>query len=474
MDREIIIGLETHVELKTKSKIFCSCSAQFGGEPNTNTCPRCLAMPGTLPVLNKQAVEFAMKAALALNCEILPFCVFDRKNYFYPDLPKGFQTSQYTYPLARNGYIDIKVNGKTRRIRINRIHLEDDAGKSIHEKNYSLVDLNRAGVPLIEIVTEPDIRSPEEARLYLEKLKAILEYTEVSDCRMEEGSLRCDANISLRPFGSDKLGTKTEIKNLNSFRSVQRGLEYEVWRQNQALDNGEEIVQETLQWDEDLGVTVPMRSKEEAHDYRYFPEPDLVPTVITEEWIEAVRSTIPELPDSRFKRFVEEYGLPEYDAEVLTASRPVADYYEACLKFCPDPKAVSNWVMVDLFALLKANNMELADCLISPENLGEMIKLIKEGTISSKIAKTVFEEMFKTGKTASTIVEEKGLVQISDEGELRALVERVVAESPKSVEDYKNGKKKALGFMVGQVMKETKGKANPQLVNKLLLEILDN
>jgi aspartyl-tRNA(Asn)/glutamyl-tRNA(Gln) amidotransferase subunit B len=472
VEREVVIGLETHVELKTQSKIFCTCSSSFGGEPNTNTCPRCLSMPGTLPVLNRQAVEFAMKAALALNCEIAPFSRFDRKNYFYPDLPKGFQTSQFFYPIAKNGYIDINVDGETKRIRITRIHLEDDAGKSVHEKNYSLVDLNRAGVPLIEIVTEPDFRSPEEARLYLAKLKTILEYTEVSDCRMEEGSLRCDANISLRPFGTEELGTKTEIKNLNSFRSVQRGLEYEIWRQNDILDNGEQVVQETVQWDENKGITISMRSKEEAHDYRYFPEPDLVPTVITEQWIEAVRATLPELPDSRLKRFVEDYGLPVYDAEVLTASKNVADYYETCVKAYPDPKIVSNWVMVDLFGALNANGQDLADCLITPENLAQMLNLMKQGTISGKIAKTVFEEMFNTGKSAAEIVKEKGLVQISDEGELKALVERVVAEHPQSVEDYRNGKKKALGFLVGQIMKETKGRANPQVVNQLLIEIL--
>lgn len=473
MDREVVIGLETHVELKTQSKIFCSCSSGFGGEPNSNTCPRCLAMPGTLPVLNRQVVEFAMRAALALNCQIARFSMFDRKNYFYPDLPKGYQTSQFTFPLAENGYLDIHVDGETKRIRIKRIHLEDDAGKSIHEKNYSLVDLNRAGVPLIEIVTEPDIRSPEEARLYLTKLKSILEYTEVSDCKMEEGSLRCDANISLRSFGSTEFGTKTEIKNLNSFRSVQRGLEYEVWRQNDVLDSGEKVSQETVQWDETRGITLPMRSKEEAHDYRYFPDPDLVPTIITEDWIQAVRDSLPELPDSRLKRFVEEYELPVYDAEVLTSSKKVADYYEACLEEYPDPKTVSNWIMVDLFGALNAKGQEIEDCLLTPRNLGAMLNLIKQGTISGKIAKTVFEGMFSTGKSPSVIVEEEGLVQISDEGQLKALVEQVVAENPQSVEDYRNGKKKALGFLVGQIMKETKGRANPQLVNQLLKEVLD-
>lgn len=476
---ESVIGLEVHVELKTNTKIFCGCSTEFGAEPNHHVCPVCLGLPGVLPVLNKKAVEFGILAGLALNCEIAEFSKFDRKNYFYPDLPKAYQISQYDLPLAQNGYLEIDTEEGTKRIGITRIHLEEDAGKLVHQGSisttpYSLVDYNRTGVPLIEIVSEPDMRSPEEARAYLEKLKAIIQYTEVSDCKMQEGSLRCDANVSVRPVGSEEFGTKTEIKNLNSFKAVQRALAYEVARQIEVLEEGGRIVQETRTWDEDKGITRPLRSKEEAHDYRYFPEPDLVPVVISREWVDSIKKRLPELPDEKKKRYVEEYGLPEYDAMVITASKEMATYFEECIALYPNAKAVSNWIMGELSRLLNANNMEITQCRIKPGQLVEMLKLLDKGTISGKIAKTVFEEMFETGKDPGTIVEEKGLVQISDEGAIEAIVNEVIANNPKSVQDYKGGKKKAMGFLVGQVMKATKGKANPQMVNKILQEKLDN
>jgi aspartyl-tRNA(Asn)/glutamyl-tRNA(Gln) amidotransferase subunit B len=471
---ETVIGLEVHVELHTKSKIFCGCSTEFGAPPNTHTCPVCLGHPGVLPVLNKQALEYAMKAAMALNCEIAPVTKFDRKNYFYPDSPKAYQISQFDQPVGLNGWIDIEVNGETKRIGITRLHLEEDAGKLTHVEggSASLVDFNRVGTPLIEIVSEPDLRSPEEARAYLEKLKAIMQYCEVSDVKMEEGSLRCDANISLRPFGQKEFGTKAELKNMNSFRGVQKGLEYEEWRQADELDSGRKIVQETRRWDEAKERTLSMRSKEESHDYRYFPDPDLVRIQIDEAWKAAVKATIPELPDRRKERYTKEYGLPSYDAEVITASKKLADFFEESLHYTKDAKAVSNWIMGDLLGYLNANDLEITDARITGQGLGEMIGLIEKGTISGKIAKTVFKEMLETGKEAQTVVKEKGLVQISDEGAIKEIVEKVVAGNPQSVEDYRNGKEKAIGFLVGQVMKETKGKANPQLVNKLIIEVL--
>lgn len=474
MEFETVIGLEVHVELATKTKIFCGCSTEFGAPPNTHVCPVCLGHPGVLPVLNREALELAMKAALALNCQIARESKFDRKNYFYPDLPKAYQISQYDKPIGEHGYIEIEVDGRTKRIGITRVHLEEDAGKLMHSADglHSLVDFNRVGVPLIEIVSEPDIRSPEEARAYLEKLKAIMQYCDISDVRMEEGSLRCDANISLRPAGSTEFGTKTEIKNMNSFRNVQRGLEYEQERQRQILLSGGQVVQETRRWDEATGQTVPMRSKEEAHDYRYFPEPDLVTLVIDEAWIERIRQTIPELPDARKKRFMEQYGLPAYDAGVLTASKGLADFFDEAVKYARDPKAVSNWMMGELLGHMNQTGVEIGDVKITPQGLGKLIELIDKGTISTKIAKTVFSEMFETGKDPEAIIEEKGLVQISDEGALAAIVDKVIEANPKSVADYKGGKEKALGALVGQVMKETKGKANPQLVNKLLKERL--
>ncbi|ALS23826.1 MULTISPECIES: Asp-tRNA(Asn)/Glu-tRNA(Gln) amidotransferase subunit GatB [Paenibacillus] len=472
---ETVIGLEVHVELHTKSKIFCGCSTSFGAPPNTHTCPVCLGHPGVLPVLNKQAVEYAMKAAMALNCRIATESKFDRKNYFYPDSPKAYQISQYDKPIGEHGWIEIEVNGETKRIGITRVHLEEDAGKLTHvDGGYAtLADYNRVGTPLIEIVSEPDLRSPEEARAYLEKIKAIMQYCDVSDVKMEEGSLRCDANISLRPFGQKEFGTKTELKNMNSFRGVQRGLEYEEWRQADVLDSGGHIVQETRRWDEAQGKTLTMRSKEEAHDYRYFPDPDLVSLYIDEEWKARVRASIPELPDARKKRYVSEYGLPSYDAEVITSSIKLADFFEESLNFTKDAKAVSNWIMGDLLGYLNANSLELADVKITGKGLGEMIGLIEKGTISSKIAKTVFKSMLETGKDPQTIVEEQGLVQISDEGAIKAVVDQIVNNNPQSVADYKAGKEKAVGFLVGQVMKETKGKANPGLVNKLIIERLN-
>lgn len=478
MEYETVIGLEVHVELKTKSKIFCSSSTEFGGEPNTHVCPVCLGLPGTLPVLNREVVEYAIRAALALNCSIAEYAKFDRKNYFYPDLPKAYQISQYDLPIARNGYLEIETaDGKTKQIGINRLHMEEDAGKLVHQGTisttpYSLVDYNRCGTPLIEIVSEPDMYSPEEARAYLEKLKAILQYTEVSDCRMEEGSLRCDANVSVRPVGSDRFGTKTEIKNMNSFKALQRALTYEVERQIEVLESGGRIVQETRTWDEGKGVTLSMRSKEEAHDYRYFPEPDLPPLVIDREWVKRIYASLPELPSERKTRYVREYGLSDYDAKVLTSSKDLADYYEECLKHFNDPKTVANWVMGDLSRLLNARNLDITECPVKPGQLGSMLELLNKGTISGKIAKQVFEEMFETGKDAEAIVKEKGLIQISDESELIKIVEKVLTDNPGPVEDYRSGKKKALGFLVGQVMKATRGKANPQLVNKLLKERL--
>lgn len=471
---ETVIGLEVHVELHTESKIFCGCSTAFGAPPNTHTCPVCLGHPGVLPVLNRQAVEYAMKAAMALNCEIADISKFDRKNYFYPDSPKAYQISQFDKPIGQKGWIDIEVNGETKRIGITRLHLEEDAGKLTHvDGGYaSLVDLNRVGTPLVEIVSEPDIRTPEEAKAYLEKLKAIMQYCEVSDVKMEEGSLRCDANISIRPWGQEKFGTRTELKNMNSFRGVQRGLEYEEWRQAEVLDSGGQVVQETLRWDDAQGRTISMRGKEEAHDYRYFPDPDLVEIHIDDEWKARVRATIPELPDARQARYASELGLPSYDAGVITSSKKLADFFEESLNYTKDAKAVSNWIMGDLLGYLNANNLEIDDLQMTGQGLGEMIGLLEKGTISGKIAKTVFKSMLETGKLPQQIVEEQGLVQISDEGAIKAVVDQIVSNNPQSVEDFKAGKEKAIGFLVGQVMKETKGKANPALVNKLLIERL--
>jgi len=471
---ETVIGLEVHVELHTNSKIFCGCSTAFGAPPNTHTCPICLGHPGVLPVLNRQAVEYAMKASMALNCKVADVSKFDRKNYFYPDSPKAYQISQYDQPVGEHGWIDIEVNGETKRIGITRVHLEEDAGKLTHvDGGYaSLVDFNRVGTPLIEIVSEPDIRTPEEAKAYLEKIRAIMLYCDVSDVKMEEGSMRCDANISLRPYGQEQFGTKAELKNMNTFRGVQRGLEYEQWRQADVLNSGGEIVQETRRWDEAQGKTLSMRGKEAAHDYRYFPDPDLVRLNIDEEWKARVRASIPELPDARKARYVAEYELPSYDAEVLTASMKMADFFEESLRYTKDAKAVSNWIMGDLLGYLNANNLEFGDMKLTAQGLGEMIGLLESSTINSKIAKTVFKAMLETGRLPKQIVEEQGLVQISDEGAVKEIVVQIVEANPQSVADYKAGKEKAIGFLVGQVMKASKGKANPALANKLLVEVL--
>ncbi|AEF94578.1 Aspartyl/glutamyl-tRNA(Asn/Gln) amidotransferase subunit B [Desulfotomaculum nigrificans CO-1-SRB] len=474
---EAVIGLEIHVELKTNTKIFCNSTTEFGGDPNTHVCPVCLGLPGTLPVLNKKVVEYAVRAALALNCSVANFSKFDRKNYYYPDLPKNYQISQYDLPIAEHGYLDIEVDGQTKRIGITRLHMEEDAGKLVHQGNivstpYSLVDYNRTGVPLIEIVSEPDMRSPEEARAYAEKLRAIIQYTGVSDCRMEEGSLRCDANVSVRPVGQKEFGTKTEIKNLNSFRALQRALAYEIERQIAVLEAGDRVVQETRTWDETRGITLSMRSKEQAHDYRYFPDPDLVPLVLDNQYIDFIRQSLPELPDQRRARYMDDYGLPAYDANILTLTKEMSDYFEEVLKDYDNPKTVSNWMMGEMTRLLNANGIDITECKIRPGQLADMLNLVDKGTISIKIAKTVFEEMFNTGKDAEAIVKEKGLVQISDAGAIAAVVDEVIAANPKSVEDFRAGKEKAIGFLVGQVMRATKGKANPELVNKLLREKL--
>jgi aspartyl-tRNA(Asn)/glutamyl-tRNA(Gln) amidotransferase subunit B len=471
---ETVVGLEVHVELHTKTKIFCGCSTAFGAPPNTHTCPVCLGHPGVLPVLNGQAVEYAMKAAMALNCEIATISKFDRKNYFYPDSPKAYQISQYDQPVGQNGWIDIEVDGRTKRIGITRIHLEEDAGKLTHEQGgfASLVDFNRVGTPLIEIVSEPDLRSPEEAKLYLEKLRSILLYCDVSDVKMEEGSMRCDANISLRPWGQEKFGTRAELKNMNSFRGVLRGLEFEEWRQADVLMSGGVVDQETRRWDDAKGVTITMRGKEEAHDYRYFPDPDLVIIEIDQAWKDRVRATIPELPDARQARYQQHYELSAYDAGVLTATKRLSDLFEDALKHTQDAKSAANWIMGDLLGYLNQNNKELGDVPLTGSMLGEMLGLLEQGVISSKIAKTVFKAMLESGKSPKVIVEEQGLVQISDEGAIKAVVERIVAANPQSVADYKAGKEKAIGFLVGQVMRETKGKANPGLVNQLILDAL--
>ena len=475
---EVVVGLEVHAELKTASKIFCCSSTEFGGDPNTHICPVCLGLPGVLPVLNKKVLEFAIKTGLALNCKIAEFSKFDRKNYYYPDLPKNYQISQYDLPVAEHGRLEVTLDGVHKRIGITRVHLEEDAGKLVHEgatmatSKYSLVDYNRTGVPLVEIVSEPDIRSPEEARLYLEKLKAILEYADVSDCKMEEGSLRCDANISVRPMGQKEFGTRTELKNMNSFRALQKALEYEVERQIEVLEDGGRVIQETRSWDEGKGITLSMRSKEEAHDYRYFPDPDLVPMVISREWVEAIRQTLPELPDARKIRYIRDYGLPEYDAEVITASMTLSDYFDEGLKHTKNAKTLSNWVMGETLKFINSSGFSVADLEfpIPAANLAELVELIDKGTISGKIAKDVFKDMQEKGAKPGAVVEAKGLKQISDEGAVGAIVDEVLAKNPQSVEDFKNGKERALGFLVGQVMKATRGQANPEVVNRLLQE----
>ncbi|OUB88097.1 Asp-tRNA(Asn)/Glu-tRNA(Gln) amidotransferase subunit GatB [Bacillus wiedmannii] len=470
MNLETIIGLEVHVELKTNSKIFSASPTEFGAEPNTQTSVIDLGYPGVLPTLNKEAVNFAMKAAMALNCEIATETKFDRKNYFYPDNPKAYQISQFDKPIGENGWIEIEVDGKKKRIGITRLHLEEDAGKSTHTADGSLVDYNRQGMPLIEIVSEPDMRTPEEAYAYLEKLKSIIQYTGVSDCKMEEGSLRCDANISLRPVGQEKFGTKAELKNLNSFTYVQKGLEHEQVRQEKELLSGGIIQQETRRYDEATKKTILMRVKEGSDDYRYFPEPDLVELYIDDEWKEEIRASIPELPDARKARYVAEIGLPAYDAHVLTLTKEMSDFFEATVADGADAKLTSNWLMGEVLAYLNKQQKELKDVALTPAGLSKMVQLIEKGTISSKIAKKVFNELIEKGGEPEEIVKAKGLVQISDEGTLRKVVTEILDNNEQSIEDFKNGKDRAIGFLVGQIMKATKGQANPPLVNKILLE----
>lgn len=484
VDYESIIGLEIHAQLLTESKLFCGCSTRFGASANSQTCPICMGFPGVLPVLNRQAVEYALKTALALHSEILPFNRFERKNYFYPDLPKAYQISQYELPFAKGGFVDIEVKGEGRkRIALTRIHMEEDAGKLIHgggagefirETDSSFVDFNRTGVPLLEIVTEPWLNTPEEARQFLQNLRAILQYLKVCDGNMEEGSLRCDANVSLRPIGEEALGVKTEIKNMNSFKNVQRAIEYEIERQKAKLKRGERITQQTRLWDADRGVTFAMRSKEEAHDYRYFPEPDLLPVYIDEEWKGRITQTLPELPEKKKERFIDQYKLPSYDAEVLTSSLDIAEYFEECCGYINRPKLISNWIMVELMRELNRDNLSIAKSPLLAKNLADLLKMLEDEIISGKIAKGVFIKMYKTGKKAEEIIKEEDLMQITDTSALEMSVEKVIKENPGPVQDYKSGKRQAFGFLVGQVMRESKGKANPKMVNRILQDKLES
>jgi aspartyl-tRNA(Asn)/glutamyl-tRNA(Gln) amidotransferase subunit B len=476
MEYEVVIGLEVHVELLTESKLFCSCPNRFDAEPNINTCPGCLGFPGTLPHLNGEAVRQALRAALALNCDIALTSYFDRKNYFYPDIPKGYQISQFFVPIGSKGYLNIDDDlGNPKTVRIGRVHMEEDAGKLVHAigGSASMVDYNRAGVPLVEIVTEPDLRSPGESRRYLEQLKSILQYTGVSDCKMEEGSLRCDANISLRLKGSDILGTKTELKNMNSFKAVEKSLEHEIKRQREILSRGEEVVTQTLRWDENSQETIVMRGKLQAHDYRCFTDPELPSIELSGEVVEKARADLPEMAGARAARYERDFNLPGYDAAVLTSSRSLADYFEACLNHYNNPKVVSNWVMGELAARLNLAGIEADQCAFQPEYLADLLKMIDENLISGKIAKEVLEKAFQCGKAPRQVVEEEGLLQISDQSELESVIDRVVMENPDSVDNFRKGKTKAISFLVGQVMKETRGKANPQLVNELLIRKME-
>ena len=473
MEYEAVIGLEIHVQMDTQTKLFCSCKVEFGAEPNTNVCPVCLGMPGSLPVLNRKAVEYAVRASLALNCEVHTESIFARKNYFYPDLPKGYQISQYEKPIATNGYLEFELpDGTERRVRIRRLHMEEDAGKNIHEGSKSYVDLNRAGTPLMEIVTEPDLRTPEEARVFLENLRNIMRYIGVSRADMEKGQLRCDINVSIRPKGSQELGTRTEIKNVNSFRFVQKALEYEIERQIKLVSEGGKVEQETRTFDPATGKTFTMRTKEEAEDYRYFPDPDLLPLKLEESWIEEIRRTMPELPHQRLDRLLSHYGISEYEAKIFVQNKDLGDFFETAVSHLNEPKLIANWLMNDLLGLLNEKQIPLEESPVSPEGLAELVKLIKENVISTKIGKEVIKEMVETGKSASQIVEEKGLKQITDESAIRQIVEEVVARFPEEADRYRQGEEKLIGFFVGQVMKATKGKANPKLVNQLLREVL--
>ena len=473
-DYEVIIGLEVHAELSTKTKIFCSCPTTFGANPNTQVCPICMGMPGTLPVLNEKVVEYAVKAGLATNCEIARKSKNDRKNYFYPDLPKAYQISQYDEPLCEHGYVEIENEDGKKKIGLTRIHIEEDAGKLNHDEfgGGSLVDLNRAGVPLIEIVSEPDLRSAEEVDSYLKKLKSILEYIEVSDCKMQEGSFRADVNVSVRKKGDTKLGTRTEMKNMNSFRSITRAIEYEVDRQIDVLEDGGKIEQETLRWDEVSGKTFSMRDKEDAQDYRYFPDPDLVAINLSDEYIENIKNNLPELPESRKERYLKEYKLSEKDASIITSSKYLSDLFEGAIKECNNPKAVSNWIISDISRILNETEMDPIEIPFDSKQLGKLVILIDKGTISSSIGKKVLEELFENPKDPEEIIKEKGWIQISDEGAIKEVVMKVLEANPQSIADYKAGKDRALGFLVGQAMKETKGKANPKMLNEMFLEEL--
>lgn len=478
MKYQPVIGLEIHVQLLTDSKIFCGCSTKFGAEPNSQTCPVCLGLPGALPVFNEKVAEFAIKAGLATNCTISPRSIFARKNYFYPDLPKGYQISQFEEPICLKGWLDIQVNGDLKRIGITRIHMEEDAGKLVHGdisglEDGSGVDLNRACTPLLEIVSEPDLRSADEAIAYLKKIHQIVTWLGICDGNMEEGSFRCDANVSVMPVGSQTFGTRAEIKNVNSFKFVKQAIEHEIERQIDLIEDGGTIVQETRLFDPNSGKTRSMRGKEEAHDYRYFPDPDLVPLVIDDAWVQRVRGELPELPEQKIMRFTNEYGIPAYDAEVLTASRPLAEYYEECVTLNGNGKAVSNWVMGELTRALNDSGASIDRCPVTPRLLAELLKLIDSGTISGKIAKTVFDEMWRSGKEPGKIVEEQGLIQVSDSGAIEAIIDEILARETGQVAEYRSGKEKLFGFFVGQVMKASKGKANPALVNELLLKKLN-
>lgn len=475
MEFEPVIGLEVHAQLKTKTKIFCGCSTEFGAPPNSNTCPVCLGMPGVLPVLNKKAVEYAIRMALATNCTLNKKSIFARKNYFYPDLPKGYQISQYELPIAEHGHVDIELEDGTRkRIGITRIHMEEDAGKSSHDsvQPVSRVDLNRAGTPLIEIVSEPELRTPEEAGAYLRAIRAIVRYLDICDGNMEEGSFRCDANVSIRPKGREEFGTRTELKNINSFKFVEKAIQYEINRQESVILDGGQIVQETRLWDSAKNKTFSMRGKEDAHDYRYFPDPDLQPVLLSDSWIDEIKTDLPELPDQRMKRFMDSFGLPAYDADVLTSSRETAEFFEKCATLSGNAKLSSNWIMGNLMRLLNDNGIEITDSPVSAENLAKIIKLLDAGTINAKIAKTVFDEISEKGGDPEAIIKEKGLVQVSDTGAIEEAVDTVLRENPAEVEAYKGGKTKLISFFVGKIMKLMKGKANPAVVNQILEEKL--
>ncbi len=473
---EVVIGLEVHAELATKTKIYCTCSTEFGADPNTHCCPICTGMPGVLPVLNEKVVEYAVKMGMATNCHIARFSKQDRKNYFYPDLPKAFQTSQYDLPLCEHGNVDIVVDGNHKTIGITRIHIEEDAGKLIHDDftGSTLVDMNRCAVPLIEIVSEPDIRSAKEAVEYMQTLKGILEYLEICDCKMQEGSLRCDVNLSVRKKGDTKFGTRTETKNLNSFRSIERSIEFEIRRQVEELENGGVIYQETRRFDDNKGIGYAMRTKEDAQDYRYFEEPDLAPIVLSEEYLKDIENSLPEMPHVRKERYISEFGLSEYDSTQITNSKKMSDYFEKTVSICNNPKAVANWIMSDFSKMMNENELEITETKITEENLASLINLIDTNVISSAIAKKVFIEMFETGKMAKDIVEEKGLVQITDTAAIEEIIVKVVENNTQSVNDYLAGKDKAIGFLVGQIMKETKGKANPKIVNEILIKVLNS